>query len=55
MYLKEILNYVSANGDIETKNFMERPFNLFNWRLVFGDNFVYLKEFVHQIHKVITA
>ena len=55
LYLKNILDYVSVNGDIETRNFMEYPLKALNWRVTFGDNFVKLKDFVKQIHQVILA
>lgn len=54
-YLKNILDYVSMNGDIETKNFMEYPLKQYNWRTIFGDHFVNLKDFIKQIHGVISA
>ena len=54
-YLKNILDYVSMNGDIETKNFMEYPLKQYNWRAIFGDHFVNLKDFIKQIHGVISA
>jgi len=54
-YLKNILDYVSVNGDIETRNFMEYPLKALNWRPTFGDNFAKLKDFVNQIHQVILA
>ena len=54
-YLKNILDYVSVNGDIETRNFMEFPLKALNWRGTFGERFVSLKEFVKQIHKVIST
>lgn len=54
-YLKNILDYVSMNGDIETKNFMEYPLKQYNWRIIFGDHFVNLKDFIKQIHGVISA
>lgn len=55
LYLKNILDYVSVNGDINNKNFMESPFKDVNWRLIFGNQFVKLKDFVKQIHQVITT
>ena len=55
LYLKNILDYVSVNGDIETRNFMEYPLKALNWRVTFGDHFVQLKDFVKQIHQVILA
>lgn len=54
LYLKNILDYVSVNGDIETRNFMEFPLKSLNWRLTFGDQFVSLKDFIKQIHQVIS-
>ena len=53
LYLKDILDYVSVNGDIETKNFLEYPLKALNWRVTFGEYFVQLKDFVKQIHQVI--
>ena len=54
-YLMNILYYVSAHGDIETKNFMEYPLKKVKWRTTFGDQFVKLKDFIKEIHKVISA
>ena len=54
-YLKNILDYVSVNGDIQTKNFTEYPLKAVNWRATFGDHFVNLKDFVKQIHQVISV
>lgn len=54
-YLKNIIDYVSMNGDIETKSFMEYPLKQYNWRTIFGDHFVNLKDFIKQIHGVISA
>ena len=53
-YLKNILDYVSVNGDIEVRNFMEYPLKALNWRGTFGANFVSLKDFVKEIHQVIS-
>ena len=54
-YLKNILDYVSVNGDIEIRNFMESPLKDFHWRDVFGNHLVNLKGFIEQIHQVITT
>lgn len=54
-YLKNILDYVSVNGDIETKNFMEYPLKSLNWQATFGNHFMKLKDFVVQIHQVIST
>ena len=54
-YLKNILDYVSVNGDIETRNFMEYPLKSLNWQATFGDYFMNLRDFVVQIHQVIST
>ena len=53
-YLKEILNYLSENGDLQMSDFMEYPLNRNRWRDVFGEHFVGLKDFVNELHKVIS-
>lgn len=54
MYLKEILDYVKENGDIENRCLSnESPFKAYNWRAVFGNQFVSLRKFVEHIHNVI--
>ena len=53
-YLKEILNYLSENGDLLISDFMEYPLNKNRWREVFGEYFVGLKDFVNELHKVIS-
>ena len=53
-YLKSILDYVSVNGDIMEKNFLEYPLKALNWRVTFGDHFINLKDFVKEIHQVIS-
>ncbi len=54
LYLKEILDYVKENGDIEARCISnELPFKAYNWRAVFGNQFVRLREFVEHIHNVI--
>ena len=52
-YLKNILDYISVNGDIQLTDFMEYPLKLFRWRDVFGEHFVGLKDFIKEIHQVI--
>ena len=52
-YLKNILDYISINGDIQLKDFMEYPLKDYKWRDVFGDQFVCLKDFIKEMHKVI--
>lgn len=55
IYLKNILDYISVNGDIETRNFMEYPLKELKWRETFGDTFMNLKDFIRQMHRVIIA
>ena len=52
-YLKNILDYISVNGDIQLSDFMEYPLKHYRWRDVFGNQFVSLKDFVKEIHQVI--
>ena len=55
-YLKSILDYVSVNGDISGKTLTNKePFNEFNWFKVYGDKVQKIKEFVDDIHGVVTA
>lgn len=54
-YLKEILDYVCKNGDIEMGDFLEHPLKDVRWRSVFKDQFVGLKSFVKCIHQVIST
>lgn len=54
LYLKDILNYISVNGDVEIKAFMEFPLNTLNWVGTFGKNIVALKDFVQRMHLVIS-
>ena len=53
-YLKEILNYLSENGDLQMSDFMEYPLNRNRWRDIFGEYFVGLKDFVNELHNVIS-
>lgn len=55
LYLKNILDYISTNGDIETRNFMEYPLKELKWRETFGNQFINLKDFIKQMHQVIIA
>lgn len=52
-YLKNILDYISVNGDMELSDFMEYPLKHYRWRDVFGSQFVSLKDFVKEMHQVI--
>ena len=53
-YLKNILDYISVNGDIQLSDFMEYPLKHYSWRDVFGSQFVGLKDFVKEVHQVIS-
>lgn len=53
-YLKNILDYISVNGDIQLSDFMEYPLNNYRWRDAFGNKFVGLKEFIKEVHHVIS-
>lgn len=53
-YLKNILDYISVNGDILLSDFMEYPLKLYRWRDVFGSQFVSLKDFIREVHNVIS-
>lgn len=53
-YLKNILDYISVNGDIQLSDFMEYPLKLYRWRDVFGSQFVSLKDFIREVHNVIS-
>jgi type I restriction enzyme R subunit len=55
LYLKNILDYVCVNGDIEGKNFMEFPLKEIKWQAIFGPQFKGLREFVKRVHEVIKA
>ena len=52
-YLKNILDYISVNGDMELSDFMEYPLKHYRWRDVFGSQFVSLKDFVKEMYQVI--
>lgn len=55
-YLKTIIDYVSANGDIDgsiiTNN---QPFNEFDWLEVYGNNLAYVGRYVSELHDAIIA
>lgn len=53
-YLKNILDYISVNGDILLSDFTEYPLKRYPWRNVFGNQFVCLKDFIKEIHNVIS-
>lgn len=53
-YLKNILDYISVNGDIQLNDFTEYPLKHYRWRDVFGKQFVGLKEFIKEVHHVIS-
>lgn len=54
-YLKEILNYVSVNGDVLTSDFGNDPFRHLDWIGTFGSQMPKLREFVEGIHEIIVA
>lgn len=54
-YLKEILNYVSANGDVLTSDFTGDHLGQLDWIGTFGSQMPKLKEFVEDIHEIIVA
>ena len=51
--MKNILDCISVNGDMELSDFMEYPLKHYRWRDVFGSQFVSLKDFVKEMHQVI--
>ncbi len=54
LYLKNILDYISVNGDIQLSDFTEYPLKHYHWRDVFGNQFVSLKDFIKEVHNVIS-
>lgn len=52
-YLKNILDYISVNGDIQLNDFLEYPLKHYRWRDIFGNQFASLKDFVKEMHHVI--
>ena len=55
-YLKSILDYVCANGDINGNIITNtEPFNEFDWQRVYGSNLSIVGQYVNEIHRVITA
>ena len=55
-YLKSILDYVSVNGDINTQIITNKePFSDFDWLKVYGQNTIKIRQFVDDIHGVVTA
>lgn len=53
-YLKNILDYISVNGDIQLSDFTEYPLKQYRWRDVFGPQFIGLKDFIREVHNVIS-
>jgi len=49
-YLKNILDYISVNGDIQLGDFLDYPLKSYPWRDVFGNQFTGLKDFVKTVH-----
>ncbi len=55
-YLKSIIDYVSANGDINGNIITNtEPFDEFDWHGVYGSNLAVVGQYVSEIHRVITA
>ncbi len=55
-YLKFILDYVSVNGDIDGQILTNKePFNEFDWIKVYGQDTIKVKNFVDDIHRVVSA
>lgn len=54
-FLKTVLNYVCANGDIEGKNLMESPFKEYSPLKLFGDKLSVVGQFVKKLHDVVRA
>ncbi len=55
-YLKSILDYVSVNGDINSQILTNKePFTEFDWLKVYGQNTVKIRQFVEDIHGVVTT
>lgn len=55
LYLKNILEYVCTNGDIEKKNIGEDPLRRLNWTQTFGTQLGNVAKFVDELHGVIQA
>ena len=53
-YLKNILDYISVNGDIQLSDFAKNPLKQYRWRDVFGPQFIGLKDFIREVHNVIS-
>ena len=55
-YLKTILDYVCANGDIDGSIIINNePFNEFDWPGVYGNNAAQVGRYVAELHDVIIA
>lgn len=55
-YLKTIITYVCENGDITTSTLVQdSPFCDFDWIETFGQNTIYIKNYVENLHDVIVA
>ena len=55
-YLKDIIVYVSKNGDITGEDITNKaPFSEYNWEGVYGSRMYYIGQFVRAIHQAITV
>lgn len=52
-YLKNILDYVCANGDIDLAKLNQPPFNRMNFKRTFGDDLSTVMQFVRDLHNAI--
>lgn len=54
-YLKEILNFVSVNGDVQTSDIVGPLLKHLDWVGAFGSQMMKLKECVEDMHEIISA
>ena len=55
-YLKTIITYVCENGDVTTETITnEPPFDNFDWLDTFGENLIYVRQFVDTLHNAIVG
>ena len=53
-YIKTIISYVCENGDIQPKTIIEdAPFRDYDWYNAFGQNLIYVKKYIDDIHSLI--
>ena len=55
-YLKAIINYVCENGDIKVNTLInDSPFIDYNVIDIWGENMLFVKKYIEQLHSAITA